>query len=399
MKVLIVNLYFKIGGVETILTKLIPEFSSRGHKVKLLLLQNRVDDELIKLIRDHCEIIFLKDLFPFGKKKIQKLLGGEFDVVLHTIGRALITGTWLFNRMGIKSSKHLILSLQTELFCPDPIYYHNRLLLKLMRDDVPASSIIFGNQAALINHQKKLGIDLSESRIVKLFIDTSQYVFSFKEMNSIFKIVSIGRIVEFKTYNFTMIDVIKKLLENGYQIEWHIYGDGEKLIDLKKEINANGLHLNIFLHGAIKYSNFQKVLQDADIFVGSGISLVEAAACGVPALSTIEYSKNPESYGFICDIQGQNLIEPGLDLPIYNIKDLIENYISASHEEKLSIATRCEEKTKEYAANGVVEQYIEIFNRAHSFPLVVNKFEIVLSILSYFKFLIDKYSKRIRLLS
>lgn len=381
MKLLIVNLHLDIGGVETLLARLIPLLQKQGVEVTLLLLQNKVNQELLDAVSPFCRVLHLRHAFPFTKGHLRKFFGQEFDVVYYTIGRALLVGSWLLGRAGYRKTKTVLGVYQTEIFCQQDKrdFYHQRLVRKLVREVIPPSAIIFGNTAGRDHHAAKLGIDLSESPVIRLFVDVEKYTFKDRTNLPRRKIVSIGRITSFKTYNFTMLPVIKSLLVKGYDVEWHVYGDGEQLNEFKQAIIDQGLQSSVFAHGILPYSRFEEVLEDAFVFVGSGSSLIEAAACGVPALTTIEYAKEADTYGYICDIHGFNLIEPGLDKDLYNIEDKLEYLINAQDDFYAKLQAGCLDKAKDYSGGVVVSSYMqEFFNCIKSeYNIRISDFQIL----------------------
>lgn len=364
MKLLIVNLHLEIGGVETLLARLIPLLQKQGVEVTLLLLQNKVNQELLDAVTPFCRVLHLKHAFPYTKGHLRKFFGEEFDVVFYTIARALLVGSWLMGRAGFKRTKTVLGAYQTEIFCQEEKqdYYHQRLVRKLVSEVIPPSSIIFGNTAGRDHHAAKLGIDLSESPVIRLFVDVEKYTFKDRSTLPRKKIVSIGRITDFKTYNFTMLPVIKSLMAKGHDVEWHVYGDGEQFDEFKQAIADLGLQGRVFAHGLLKYSQFEQVLEDAFLFVGSGTSLIEAAACGVPSLTTIEYAKEADSYGFICEIEGYNLIEPGLDKKVFKLEEKIQELLKSKTNTYSEIQISCANKASSYSGKSIVKDYITAIN-------------------------------------
>lgn len=365
MRLLIVNLHLDIGGVETLLVRLIPQLAKRGVSVTLLLLERKVNHEFRDSLLSFCNIKFIADAFPFTKKKIREVIGAEPDVAYFTINQAFVFGSWLLTRADY-ATKTVLGAYQTEIFCAlaQPWQYHRKLVQNAIRSHIPAQSIVFGNTAGRDFHAIKIDVVLDASPIVRLFVDVEKYRFIERSNLVRKKIVSIGRISPYKTYNFTVLPIIKKLIELGYDIEWDVYGDGEEIEKLRKAVIDLRLADRVHLYGAMSYSMFQNVLNDAFLFIGSGTSLIEAAACGVPALTTIEYSEDPSTYGFISEIDGYNLIEPSLDKNVFSIEDKILEVLSADPATYLELQQQCFEKAMSYAGSSVVDEYIAVFRQA-----------------------------------
>ncbi len=374
MRLLIVNLHLDIGGVETLLARLIPLLNKTGIDITLVILQNRINPELLDTLTPYCTVKYIGDAFPFKKKSIQNFFSGSFDVAFFTISQALVIGSWMLSKAGYSNTRAVLGAYQTEIFCAESEgwRYHRRLIHKLVSKTIPASSIIFGNTAGRDFHSEKLAVNLDEAAIIRLFVDIKKYEFKDRQKLERKKIVSIGRITEYKTYNFTMLPVIKHLLDAGLKIEWHVYGDGDQLEKFRGMVSDLKLDDVVFAHGALNYSKFQSVLDDAFLFIGSGTSLIEAAACGVPALTTIEYCKEAQTYGYISEIKGFNMIEPSLDKPIYSIEDRIKQLISCTTEKYSTIQAQDYVKATQYSGKSVVGEYINVFRQAEKNGVAVH---------------------------
>ena len=398
MRLLIVNLHLDIGGVETLLVRLIPLLSARRVSVTLVLLENRVNDEFASALAPFCQIKFINDAFPFSRTKLRRFFGGEFDAAFFTISQALIFGSWMLHRAGYSNTKTVLGAYQTEIFCPEAQLwqYHRLKVRRILASDIHASAIIFGNTAGRDFHATRLGIPLHDSTIIQLFVDVGKYEFKLRRSLPRKRVVSIGRVTEYKTYNFTLLPVFKQLVEEGHDVEWHIYGDGEQLDDLKKMVSAAGLESIVFAHGVLNYSKFQSVLEDSFLYIGGGTTLIEAAACGVPSLTTIEYAPHPVSYGFISEIAGHNLIEPSLDKKTYLLKDRIVETLNCSHEEYLALQQTCYEKALSYSSESIVDEYVAIFEKtaAQGSVVKVRTWQILLYCLTAgFNHIIKKVSR------
>ena len=366
MRLLIVNLHLDIGGVETLLIRLIPLLHKAGIDVTLLVLQNRINSEFLTALSPCCTIKYVGDAFPFDRRKLNQFFAGEFDVAFYTISQALLIGSWLLSRAGYVKTRTVLGAFQTEIFCAESEgwRYHRKLVQNLIRDLIPASSIIFGNLAGRDFHANKLGVGLDEAPIIQLFVDIEKYQYKSKRGLKRNKIISIGRVTEYKTYNFTMLTVIRNLRDAGFDLEWHVYGDGEQLEKFRKLVMELKLENAVFAHGALNYSRFQSVLDDAFLFVGSGTSLIEAAACGVPALTTIEYCKEAHTYGYISEIQGFNMIEPGLDKPVHSLEERIAELVACSDEKYVEIQEGGYAKACQYSGKNIVGEYVDVFRGA-----------------------------------
>lgn len=108
-------------------------------------------------------------------------------------------------------------------------------------------------------------------------------------VSSKFKIVTVGRLEEQKGYD-RLLKTHKKLIEEGFDFELWILGEGKKREEFEQFINDNNLSDSVKLLGFKK--NPYKYIKQADLFVCSsrneGFSLVvaEALILGIPVIST-----------------------------------------------------------------------------------------------------------------
>jgi glycosyltransferase involved in cell wall biosynthesis len=366
MRLLIVNLHLDIGGVETLLVRLIPLLNKAGIHVTLLVLQKKINQEFLDAISPFCTVKCLDDAFPFTRGHLRDFFGGEFDVAFYTISQALVIGSWLLHRAGYNKTKSVLGAYQTEIFCAESEgwRYHRTLVHRLVTQVIPPQSIIFGNTAGRDFHADRLKKNFDQSPVIRLFVDIEKYSFKDKHGIERKKIVSIGRITEYKTYNFTVLPVIRELVDMGHEAEWHVYGDGDQFDAFKRAVSENGLEGRVFAHGKLNYSRFQEVLDDAFLFIGSGTSLIEAAACGVPALTTIEYAADASSYGYISEIEGFNMIEPGLGKKTFDIKSKVLDLLLASPEAYVNEQQACYRKAEQYSGTSIIHEYVSVFEQS-----------------------------------
>lgn len=121
------------------------------------------------------------------------------------------------------------------------------------------------------------------------------------------------------------IDIIKKLIENGYNVKWYWAGDGELMNTLKDRVNRENLSENMIFLGAKK--NPYNFMKDSDIFIQLSLhesyclSLAEARLLNKPIVTTnfnAAYEQIKDGYtGIISDSKIDSLYN--------NIVMLIDN--------------------------------------------------------------------------
>lgn len=125
---------------------------------------------------------------------------------------------------------------------------------------------------------------IDDIEIQKRSLEPVDYDFSNK-----FKLITIGRLTHQKGYD-RLLEVHKKLVNEGLDFELLILGDGEKRLEIEEFININKLHDSVKLLGF--RSNPYAFIKRSDLFVCSsraeGFSTVatEAIILGVPIVTT-----------------------------------------------------------------------------------------------------------------
>ena len=130
------------------------------------------------------------------------------------------------------------------------IYGINR---KFLFDYLPRKSIMFCTDGVKDFYQQQMGIDLSGANSFRLGVIDKKAIEISGNISNPLKIVAIGRLVEFKTYNFFMLNVIKKLKNRGVEAIFDVYGEGPDKEKISQKIKKLGLKDNIVLKGSLEY--------------------------------------------------------------------------------------------------------------------------------------------------
>lgn len=362
MNILIVNQHFDIGGVETFLMRIIPRFNAIGINVTLLLLENKTDQKMIGALDGHCKVVYLKDLFPFFERKIKSVLGENIDLAVYTLSTPLVIGSWILNRGNYNSTKTLAIPMQTKTFCTPTNFWriHRKLVHHIIGDRLQDEDVVFGNNVGRQTHSEFLKRPFSKSPIVHLFVDIHKYSYN-PDVTKSNVIVSVGRLENLKTYNFTFFETLRELRNANVNIEWHIYGDGSALSRIERLIHENDMADVVKLMGRCDYDKLPEAFRSGFIFLGTGSTLIEASACGLPSLIGIEYDTLPETYGYIHEVPGFEMIEPGLNLQKFTFFEKILQVINMDDQEYRALKEKCCQKAVEYAAAGAENEYKKIF--------------------------------------
>jgi glycosyltransferase involved in cell wall biosynthesis len=353
--VLFIQASLSMGGVETFYVRMAKERHRCGQKTKILLIspRSRSNPELLAEAEKYAEIYFLSEisllspkiarlipyhlslLIPLAKQSVHEILNGV-DYV-HASGGF---GAYLAFRMIQMASLELPItiglyhSLEFSWGGTNLPFYEQKnreMFFKIL----PKRNIIFFNE----NMIDVYGKDFSGVNLFPLGIVDVNYDRNGKEQTSKSRLLigSVGRLVEFKSYNLWMLDVVKALKDAGIEVSYQVYGEGPLKEQMQSGIIDLGISEQVHLKGKLNYSDFGAVVGGFDVFVGSGTAIVEAASLGVPSIIGIENEKFPLTYGFLSEIPGFSYNENGL----YGkrpVKDVIMDFLALDSDERISLS-------------------------------------------------------------
>jgi len=325
-----------LGGIETFFVRMAKERARIGLKTRILLLRNKEfsNSELLDEMERYAEVYYLADFICLPKFisafipyhllliiPLRKELRHIFDGVrqVHVSGGALgffylkVSALFELNiplTIGVYHSKEFIWGGGGGL----PFY--EKANRQLFFNFLSRENLIFFNERLVSSYEDFFGHALVGVNVFPLGVTSSNARAETrgrkKNKNKDLIIGSIGRLVDFKTYNMWMIDVVRDLIDRGLSVRYIVYGDGPLRSDMIKRIEAYGLLNRIELRGLLEYSKFSHAISEFDIFIGSGTAIIEAAGQGIPSLVGIESVEAPVTYGFLSEIPGFTYNEDNL---------------------------------------------------------------------------------------
>lgn len=103
-------------------------------------------------------------------------------------------------------------------------------------------------------------------------------------------IISIGYLKETKNYKLA-IDTIKRLIDTGYSVKYHIVGSGPEDKNLKKYVKKIGLNNIVIFHGYQSKEKVQRYLRSSHILINTsyfesfGNAIIEAITSEIPVVT------------------------------------------------------------------------------------------------------------------
>jgi glycosyltransferase involved in cell wall biosynthesis len=161
------------------------------------------------------------------------------------------------------------------------------------------------------------------------------------------RVVSVGRLVDFKAYNMGSSGIVRACLDRGVDVIWDIYGDGPQYSAIKAEIDDLNLTTSVRLMGELNYAEFALKVAEYDLFVGMGTSALEAAMVGVPTIcATVDEALH--CYGYLHELPFGNVGELQITRPSVEIAGLIQGYAASDWDYRVRISRQCREAAEKY---------------------------------------------------
>lgn len=360
-----------MSGGATFVLRLCKEYYKRKEPITVLLLNNDYSEELLSEVRYYSEVIFLHDYIKCGFKWLFYIkMGFCAPIDLNKIEKLIKTHKYNVHAMGVFGllyASSISQTLMLPLSLTVGIYHQNEFMYKLNRkyyfseisykllSKLDSKAFIFLNEENIRSYQLFLQRSLDFCQLVPVGVELPKCYGVLLDSSVSRRIVSVGNLYKFKTYNLHIINIMPELLNIDSTFIYEIYGDGEFRQVLESKVAELGLEGKVFINNQIPYSDFSQVVKGSFAFVGSGTAIVEAAALGVPSLIGIESSTKPTTYGFINDIKGFSYNEY---MPDVSEELMLSKLVSITDRPTwLSVAEGCREKAKEFSIENTADGF------------------------------------------
>ena len=357
MNILFVRNYPSVDGVFTLILRLAVKFKQDGHTPYFIDFGGKTDFE--KDIRETFILLNIKDvkaninlphvdiLFPFADAE---LLYWCINYLKHELFKNAKMVMGVFYPRAYFDSSYIGSTPDTRLH-------------KFIFENFPDENILFMNEVVKRDHENYFKNKFEKSLIVPLPVKVNNKLRDLSKINRK-KIVSVGRLKNFKGYVVPMIDVIEELHNEGHEFEFYIYGHGQMEKYIENYIAERKLGQYVFLMGKLNYEKLYLELEDTFMFVGMGTTIIEASSIGVPSLQAIDSEKRPVTYGFFNQLTGFCIGEIIPELPLINMKDSI---IELSKKNRLEYQQLCVAhiiRANTFNIDVVITQYYSFFSNA-----------------------------------
>jgi len=361
-KILFIYDYLYTGGIETLILRIANWLVVEGYELTIIL---RKKGEIAEHINHKVTVIELGKTYRllylpyFSKKVLKKCNFYNFDYIMSFHPRSNWIAANLIDNLNLKS-KYVTGVYHPRAYFNHDLHLSEKICYKYLLSHQNSDSILFMNDETKLHHQVNLSTVFPKSIIWPLPVEERKIE---ERKISKYKFVSIGRFAKFKTYNIYMMSIIRKLLDEGFEIIYEIYGSGELEKYMKEEIRRFSLEKNVFLKGNLDYSSFSKVLESAYLFIGMGTSVIEASFCKVPSLVAIENAKKSISYGFLHQLPYYNVGEKNSNLKENDVYALIKNLLSLDEKSYNLISNEAYQYVQVYSLTNLMPKWLKQINK------------------------------------
>jgi glycosyltransferase involved in cell wall biosynthesis len=342
-----------VGGIETFFVRMAKERKKLGLSTTVLLLSEpeASDKLLLEEMKKNAKVIFPHDLFSLitgfsrrfpllapVKKDTLLALFEDIDQIHVFDGMHGLLGS----RLNELADKNVPITVGfyhyiKYLWGGDRVAHFEKLNRKFVFEYLPQEALIMFSEGVRELYRKNKKINFDKAQTFRLGVVDKKKVNLSGECNTPLKIIAIGRLVEFKTYNIYMLDVLNTLREKGLSVRFDIYGDGPLKVKIQEKIDKLKLNDLVSMKGTLEYSKFDQVVSQYDLFVGSGTAIIQAASLGVPSIVGVENVIQPKTYGYFSDVYQYEYNLKGLNLPLISVEKMIEVYFSMNESERFKL--------------------------------------------------------------
>ncbi|QDV12560.1 Glycosyl transferases group 1 [Rosistilla oblonga] len=350
------------------------QLQARGHHVTIILGEG---GELMEQLSNCATILLL------GSRNYHKL-AFPFTAIPAEVTKTLLTSDAIvaFSETSLSISYCLLrrLRLKKRLLAGvfNPWAYHapptKNHASNVFCNILPDENKLFMSEHIRLSHAKTHDLNQPVGKTWPLPLDVERYRRIERKPERL-RILSVGRLMSFKTYNLYMIDILKRLKSEGVHAHWEVVGDVDKSdnelkSEMCKRIELSGLRDNVTLHGTLDEHRIIELLQTAGVFVGMGTSLIVAAAAGVPAIPAIVNDLSSSTYGWFHELPpgscGEHVEGTSPDISIHK---MLSGVLAVSDTEYSNLCFQEKEAAMFFDINRRTEQFLELTNQAKLAPL------------------------------
>lgn len=356
MKILFVLGQLTLGGLETYCLRMCRALAARGHSLEVWVVKRNFDEALLSSYREVVPVRFLTRLSPVPLLARAPGAPAGVDLVF-TTGRLSL----LFGALSLKGRRaaRLVAGVFSQWeYAEDRLDYKSRISKDIL-DQIGARNVVFCTEGCRTSHEPALGAGVAESHVSPLLVELPAVRPADpvpRSPDDPIHIVSVGNFTPFKTYHFTLPAVAGNLRAAGIKLHWTVFGDGLEREKIKRVIAEAGVEDIVTLAGRVPYERFREEVRKADLYIGSGTTLIEASALGVPSLVALDDNPDATTPGFFCDRRGIYTSDVAGDERLVPFADAIAGFAAMSEKERVDLSERSIRSARSYSIERAEEE-------------------------------------------
>ena len=370
-----------MGGVETYIVRLSQQLAKKAHHVEVLVLSGKADPQLMGELTDVARVHVIERFSFFSASSWlngQLPMGfsiGPFDIV-HVVDMLTLG----FVRQNSGSIKFDCLSIgiyhSAELdWWRDRKVYFRDVHLSLYERNIEAT--LFPSESVVRIAREYFGVPSDRLKILPLGIDLGRYTRCSPSFRSN-RIVSVGRLVNFKTYNKIVISQLGKLRQFR-DFHYHVYGNGPESDALKTFAIDCGVSDFVHFEGEVPYGALPSIFSGCYCFVGSGTTIIEASAAGIPSIVGIESLDDALTSGFFSDVKGFSYNEAHASDIRLGYLEIFQYLNDLNEEAYLRVSTAHRAKAASFDIEVTADNFLQLSNIEPDFRIKVSSLRSILS--------------------
>ena len=292
-----------LGGIETFVLRVAGQLSRSGFSIHVWVLSNSTDALLLEKLKTVATVRILGVRPPLGlvwRPRAPCSLG-NFDLIFCS-GR----NTLLF--AAVNNASRVPLRVVTGVYhqaeyIPSRPVLRDRVAAKLF-NALPVSNVVFCTDGCRDDHASHFGTHFLSSSVMPLYLDVPRTHCVVRPVLDVLHMLSIGRLVEFKTYNLQALHAIYELRQRGMKVCWTVVGDGpmkNKMIQLAAELQISD---QVRFLGERPYDQLEAYYLACDVYLGAGTTILQAASYGCVVICSVDGEKSWNTSGFLHDRVG-----------------------------------------------------------------------------------------------
>ena len=351
MALLIIHGGFRFGGIETFYLRLARYRKKNNFKTYFLIFSDRkkCDLDLVQNLEDVSNVYYKNDviknnfskIFNYSNLNISKIkyFFSKINHIHISTGETAVIGIDIIKilhqriklTVGFYSSREFTWGNYKELPYFEKV--HRNLVLK----HISKNNLYLYSEGMNGFYEKETGIEFKGAQTFRIGVIDKHNYSDIKIKNfetEKIKICSVTRLVNYKKYVFAMIDTVKKLVEDGIDTYYDIYGNGPLYESIRKKIIHLKLEERVKLCGTIEYENLYGTFKNYDLFFGGGTAIIEASSVGLISITAIESFSESYCYGYFSDLSKTSYNSKELNHPKLELLKVIKDYSKKTNFEK-----------------------------------------------------------------